>query len=71
MNEGTLILVTKVDFDNSENRYPEIEKHYGIFLNENAVKEHFGNIGEIRQYRGWDGSWYPQFKSTKVRDFTK
>ncbi len=64
--------LTKVGFDNLENRSPECLKWEKIFVEERGITAHkkvadfLKGLDPVNIYLGWDSAVYPRFKVERI-----
>jgi len=68
---NSLLKLTRIEFDSSENRDPIYISEEKYFQDEpplsaHCVCEKYVNSLRISTYLGYDGNVYPQFKSEKI-----
>jgi hypothetical protein len=62
------IELIEINFDNSENHHPYIQKSHGIFIGNKEFSAHgvvgkyINQIVEQKLYLGYDGQIYPRFE---------
>lgn len=64
-----MFLIKKIGFDNMENYNPEYEEIIGIIDCTEEEAERWINTHnppKDKQYKGWDGKYYPYYTKTSI-----
>lgn len=63
--------ITREDFNNLENHSPKTSKQVATYIDDETKSAETKVLefleGQKKEYKGWDGVWYPRFQVNELK----